>query len=72
MIIVRGTNHYPQDIERTAESVVPNLRKGCSAAFSVSHASGHTEAVVFIAEVIFLNKKNRLTIKLSVNNSHIH
>jgi acyl-CoA synthetase (AMP-forming)/AMP-acid ligase II len=51
LIIVRGSNHYPQDIERTAERAEPSLRAGCSAAFSVAHAEGHTEAVVFVAEV---------------------
>ena len=43
LIIIRGRNHYPQDIERTAESIKPvvdgyeevSLRGGCSAAFSV-------------------------------------
>lgn len=35
LIIVRGANHYPQDIEQTVESVHPVLRSGCSAAFSV-------------------------------------
>jgi acyl-CoA synthetase (AMP-forming)/AMP-acid ligase II len=52
LIIVRGSNHYPQDIERTAERTEPSLRAGCSAAFSVAHAAGHTEAVVYVAEVI--------------------
>ncbi|ASW54320.1 AMP-binding protein [Plantactinospora sp. KBS50] len=33
LIIVRGQNHYPQDIERTAEQVDPVLRPGCTAAF---------------------------------------
>lgn len=51
LIIVRGSNHYPQDIERTAERSEPSLRAGCSAAFSVPHAEGHTEAVVYVAEV---------------------
>ena len=51
LIIVRGSNHYPQDIERTAERAEPSLRAGCSAAFSVAHAEGHTEAVVFVAEL---------------------
>jgi acyl-CoA synthetase (AMP-forming)/AMP-acid ligase II len=36
VIIVRGSNHYPQDIERTAEKTCEEvLRAGCSAAFSV-------------------------------------
>ena len=40
-----------QDIERTAEKAQPFLRAGCSAAFSVTHQKGHTEAVVYVAEV---------------------
>jgi len=35
LIIVRGRNIYPQDLERSAEDAFPELRKGCSAAFSV-------------------------------------
>jgi acyl carrier protein/1-acyl-sn-glycerol-3-phosphate acyltransferase len=55
LIIIRGRNHYPQDIERTCESVRgPNgvglgLRKGCSAAFSVSVAG--QEMAVYVAEL---------------------
>jgi thioester reductase-like protein len=33
LIIVRGVNYYPQDIEAIVESSVPRLRKGCTAAF---------------------------------------
>lgn len=35
LIIIRGKNHYPQDIERTVETSHPLLRPGCGAAFSV-------------------------------------
>ncbi len=48
LIIVRGQNHYPQDLERTAESASPTLRPGCSAAFSLER-DGH-EVVVLVAE----------------------
>mmetsp|Transcript_27246 Transcript_27246/g.45699 ORF Transcript_27246/g.45699 Transcript_27246/m.45699 type:complete len:908 (+) Transcript_27246:46-2769(+) len=53
LIIVRGSNHYPQDIERTAEQhQSPFLRAGCSAAFSLKGADGRsTEDVVYIAEL---------------------
>ena len=34
LIIIRGRNHYPQDIELTAESSHSGLRAGCGAAFS--------------------------------------
>jgi acyl-CoA synthetase (AMP-forming)/AMP-acid ligase II len=33
VIIVRGRNHYPQDVEETVQAVHPGLRKGCGAAF---------------------------------------
>jgi acyl-CoA synthetase (AMP-forming)/AMP-acid ligase II len=35
LVIIGGRNHYPQDIERTAEESHPGLRAGCSAAFSI-------------------------------------
>jgi len=35
LIIIRGHNHYPQDIELTVEQSHPALRLGCGAAFSV-------------------------------------
>lgn len=35
MIIIRGQNHYPQDIELTVQSDHPALRPNCGAAFSV-------------------------------------
>lgn len=35
LLIIRGRNHYPQDLELTAEHAEPALRPGCSAAFVV-------------------------------------
>jgi FkbH-like protein/FkbM family methyltransferase len=35
LIIIRGRNHYPQDIELSAERSHRGLRPGCGAAFSV-------------------------------------
>lgn len=35
VIIIRGSNHYPQDIELTVERSHPALRPNCGAAFSV-------------------------------------
>ena len=35
LIIIRGQNHYPSDIEFTVEKCHPALRPGCGAAFSV-------------------------------------
>jgi acyl-CoA synthetase (AMP-forming)/AMP-acid ligase II len=33
LIVIRGRNHYPQDIEETVQSVHAGLRAGCGAAF---------------------------------------
>ncbi|MFE9855362.1 amino acid adenylation domain-containing protein [Streptomyces sp. NPDC005780] len=43
LIIVRGRNHYPTDIEQTVEHSHPALRPGGGAAFSLT-ASGDDEA----------------------------
>jgi natural product biosynthesis luciferase-like monooxygenase protein len=45
LIIIRGLNHYPQDIEQTAERSHPSLRPGCGAAFSVD-VNGEERLVV--------------------------
>ncbi|HWN45428.1 MAG TPA: amino acid adenylation domain-containing protein, partial [Thermoanaerobaculia bacterium] len=49
LIILRGRNHYPQDIESTVEAAHPALRPGCSAAFSVEIAG--EERLVVVAEL---------------------
>jgi acyl-CoA synthetase (AMP-forming)/AMP-acid ligase II len=33
VLVIRGRNHYPQDIEQTVQAVHPGLRAGCGAAF---------------------------------------
>jgi len=35
LIIIRGRNLYPQDVEKTAEESHPALRRGCAAAFAM-------------------------------------
>jgi len=45
LIVVRGRNHYPQDIELTVENSHPSLRRGCGAAFSID-LSGEERLVV--------------------------
>ncbi|NCA11886.1 aminotransferase class I/II-fold pyridoxal phosphate-dependent enzyme, partial [bacterium] len=49
LIIVRGRNHYPQDIERSVEDASPLVRAGSVAAFSVD-VDGR-ERVVVVAEL---------------------
>jgi acyl-CoA synthetase (AMP-forming)/AMP-acid ligase II len=48
LIILDGTNHYPQDIEWAAESSHPRLHKNCCAAFGID--DGHGERVVIAIE----------------------
>jgi amino acid adenylation domain-containing protein/non-ribosomal peptide synthase protein (TIGR01720 family) len=40
LIIIRGRNYYPQDIERTAHESCPAIRLGTGAAFSISARTG--------------------------------
>jgi len=51
LVIVRGRNHYPQDIEETVERSHPALRPGCSAAFAVDDPEGDAERLVVAAEI---------------------
>lgn len=45
LIIIRGRNYYPQDIELTLEQSHPALRPGCGAAFSVE-VDGEEQLVI--------------------------
>ncbi|GCE31285.1 acyl-CoA synthetase [Dictyobacter alpinus] len=49
LIIIRGLNHYPQDIEAVAEKSHYALRPGCSAAFATEIQG--KEQLVVVAEV---------------------
>jgi acyl-CoA synthetase (AMP-forming)/AMP-acid ligase II len=56
LIVIDGRNHYPQDLELTAEMAHPALRPGCTAAFSVDGESEEVGAVrgeqaVVVAEI---------------------
>jgi amino acid adenylation domain-containing protein/non-ribosomal peptide synthase protein (TIGR01720 family) len=48
LIIIRGRNHYPQDIERTVEQSHPALRPNSGAAFSVDDGE---ERLVIVQEL---------------------
>ncbi|MFJ9865633.1 fatty acyl-AMP ligase [Streptomyces sp. NPDC101165] len=50
LIVIDGRNHYPQDLELTAELSHPALRPGCTAAFSVD-AAAEGEQPVLVAEI---------------------
>ena len=49
VIIIRGRNHYPQDIEETVQAVHPGMRRGCGAAFGLTGEDG--EKLVVVQEI---------------------
>jgi acyl-CoA synthetase (AMP-forming)/AMP-acid ligase II/acyl carrier protein len=49
LVIIRGQNHYPQDIEQSVEQAHPQLRPGCGAVFSVE--AGDEEQLVVVQEL---------------------
>ena len=58
LIIVRGINHYPQDIEHTVQALHPALRENCGAAFSVSDDRG--EEMLIVVQEIERTERNRI------------
>ena len=58
LIIIRGQNHYPQDIELTVEKSHPALRAGCGAAFAVEVKGQERLVVVQEVERSYLRKLN--------------
>jgi amino acid adenylation domain-containing protein len=56
LIIIRGRNLYPQDIELTVEASHPSLRLGSGAAFSVDVAN--EERLVVVVELEFRAQPN--------------
>ncbi|MBD2533053.1 AMP-binding protein [Nostoc flagelliforme FACHB-838] len=49
LIVIRGSNHYPQDIELTAEQSHAGLRSGYSAAFAIDE--NEQERLVIVCEI---------------------
>jgi acyl-CoA synthetase (AMP-forming)/AMP-acid ligase II/acyl carrier protein len=60
LIIIRGRNHYPQDIELTAEASHPALRPGGAVAFAV--AGEESERLVLVAEI---NRERRNSVDMN-------
>jgi acyl-CoA synthetase (AMP-forming)/AMP-acid ligase II len=60
LIIIYGTNHYPQDIEITMQAAHPALRKDCGAAFSIVDARGEEKLVV--VQEVERTQRNKIAI----------
>lgn len=52
LIIIRGRNHFPEDIESTVQNSHPALLRGRGAAFSVAPHNDGAEQLVVVQEVI--------------------
>ena len=49
LIVARGANHYPQDIEHTVEQAHPSIRPGAVIAFAIERSE--EEALAVVAEI---------------------
>ncbi|MFH0300407.1 fatty acyl-AMP ligase [Bradyrhizobium sp. 31Argb] len=58
LIIVRGINHYPQDIERTVQAAHTALRANCGAAFSVGDE--HSDETLVVVQEVERTERNRI------------
>ncbi|WP_424102172.1 type I polyketide synthase [Moorena producens] len=74
LIIIRGRNHYPQDIELTVENSHPSLRSHGCAAFSVERDGEERLVVACEVERTHLRKLNKeeivKEIKIAVSTEH--
>ncbi|BAZ54107.1 amino acid adenylation domain protein [Nostoc sp. NIES-4103] len=72
LIIIRGRNLYPQDIELTTERSHPSLRSGSNAAFCIE--VDHQEQLIVVQELEFRAKPNleevTATIRQAISQEH--
>ena len=66
LIIIRGQNHYPQDIEYTVESSHPALRLGCVGAFSYEVNGEEQIGIVQEVQKNFVNDINLEEVSKSI------
>jgi len=67
MIIKRGKNIYPYDVERIA-STVKGVRLGCVAAFAIHNESMGTEDLVLVCESAIKDREEIERLKRNINN----
>lgn len=58
LVIIRGVNHYPQDIEHTVQAQHPALRQNGGAAFSVPDERG--DEILVVVQEIERTERNRI------------
>jgi acyl-CoA synthetase (AMP-forming)/AMP-acid ligase II len=67
LMIIRGRNHYPHDVERTVEISHPAFRPGCGAAFTVDRDG--EEQLVVVQEVAPLHVEDPAVVVDAVRRS---
>ncbi|MBW1810089.1 MAG: fatty acyl-AMP ligase [Deltaproteobacteria bacterium] len=65
MIIKRGRNYYPYDIERAASNV-SGVRKGCLVAFASSNSENGTEDLILVAETREVDQGKKTKIEQAI------
>ncbi|MBD2676941.1 MULTISPECIES: fatty acyl-AMP ligase [Nostoc] len=58
VIIIRGQNHYPQDIELTVQKSHPALRPNCGAAFTIEQKGQQRLVIVQEVERVYIRRLN--------------
>lgn len=66
LIIIRGRNLYPQDIEETIHEVSPVIRQGAVAAFSVESAAQGEELVILAELSHAISKEEQKEIQATI------
>ncbi|MEL7409520.1 MAG: fatty acyl-AMP ligase, partial [Cyanobacteria bacterium J06558_2] len=69
IIIIRGRNHYPQDIELSVVNSHPALRANCGAAFSITKKGEEKLVVVQEVERSHLRQLNLGSVVEAINNA---
>jgi len=73
LIVIHGSNHYPQDIEETIYNISPYIRRGSSAAFSIN-VDGEERLALLVGVDDFIEpeqaEKFISQIKYAVGQSH--
>jgi acyl-CoA synthetase (AMP-forming)/AMP-acid ligase II len=66
MIIIRGHNHYPQDIEETVENADNSIRSSCGAAFSIDRDNTESLAIVYEVKRKYCKTIDPETVKANI------
>ncbi|MCD4679830.1 MAG: fatty acyl-AMP ligase [Bacteroidales bacterium] len=69
LIIIRGQNYYPQDMEEIAEQACKQLRPSCGGAFSIDYNDEEVLVIVYEIQRRYKNNANLGEIKFVIKNA---